>query len=165
LPKPVLALLGNPSGVTPPANSDMWVVTQQAGPIQFTLFNGGINPTLTIPLSFHMVNSLLGPHCYVGSPTNPIVLTLQTGTSGALTGTLGQLVFFDGGQLAQTLGTEVVDGLFTVPGATGCGNGDVWDNAINTTNGLPSASGANQAILYGNFDLATASFIEKQLHE
>jgi hypothetical protein len=166
LPKPVMALLGNPQGVSPPANSDVWVVTKQVGPMKFSLsFSGGIVTTTVIPLSFQMVNSLLGPNCFIGDATNPITLTLTTGTSGALTGTLGQLVFSNGGQIGQTIGTEVVDGLFSVPGASGCGSGGVFDNMIDSVNALPSPSGANQVFLYGNFDLAAANYIEKQLHE
>jgi hypothetical protein len=162
---PVMSLLGNPS-VTPPADSDVWVVTQQAGPMGFSIFTpgqGGLNPFTVIPLSFHLVNPLLGPNCYVGTVSDPITLDLTTGTSGALTGTLGSGV---GAQnWLQTNGTEVVDGQFSTPGATGCGTGGVWDSAIDTVGSLPSPSGANKAILYGDFNIGLARWVKRHLHE
>ena len=166
LPTPVLVFLGNPSGVTPPSNSVVDAVPSQAGPITFSLTtSSGLGATLVLPLKFHMVNPLLGAHCYIGSDSAPITLTLTTGTSGALTGTLGSLAVFDNGKIIQTSGSEVVDGQFSVPGATGCGNGGVWDGAIDAANSLPSASGSNAVTLYGGFDLAEARFIAHQLGE
>jgi hypothetical protein len=162
-PKQLLAmsvenLLGNPSGLVPPANSQVYVETAQAGPMAFGINNGIVTQ---VPLSFHLVNSLLGPNCYVGTVSDPIVLNLTTGTSGALTGSLGYLDpygNFAGG--LYTIDTEVVDNQFTVPGATGCGFGGMYDSAIDSTGGLPSASGSNTAILYGNYALALAKWVK-----
>lgn len=168
LPKNVVALLGYPQGVTLPSNLNVTVVTQQAGPIGFAIAEpgvGGLTPTLQVPLSFHLVNPLLGPNCYVGVSGNPVTLNLTVGTSGALTGELGYLSGQDNGNVIQTTGTEVVDNVYSVPGATGCGSGGVWDNAIDSNNALPSSSGANQAILYGTFDLASAKWVKHQLGE
>jgi hypothetical protein len=162
LAKPVLAALGNPAGVKPPAQSQVYVASQQAGPMSFGFVDGGA--VTTVPLSFHLINPLLGANCYVGTVRNPIVLNLTTGTSGSLTGTLGTLSLTKQG-IAYTTGTEVVDGQFSAPGATGCGPGGEWDSAIDSNNGLPSASGSNEAILYGSFDLAQASLVKKHLHE
>jgi len=163
LSKAALALVGYPSGVKPPSQSQVYVKARPVGPITFSLLNNGqINPTLTLPLSFHIENPLVGSHCYVGTPTDPVTLTLQAGTSGSLTGTLGTLSVFDNGNVVQTIGTETVDGQFSAPGATGCKR---FDNAIDAANNLPSPSGANEAILYGNFDLATAPWVARRLHE
>jgi hypothetical protein len=162
LAKPVMAALGNPSGVTPPAQSQVYVESQQAGPILFGFESSGT--VTTIPLSFHLINPLLGPDCHVGTPKDPIVLNLTTGTSGSLTGTLGT-VNVARKSILYTEGTEVVDNTFSAPGATGCGAGGLWDNAIDTNNGLPSASGSNEAILYGSFDLASAANVKYHLHE
>jgi hypothetical protein len=162
LAKPVMAMLGNPSGVKPPAQSQVYVASAQAGPILF-----GVNAGLVteIPLTFHLINPLLGNNCYVGTLSDPVVLNLTTGTSGALTGTLGTLAGAHNGNVLYTLGTEVVDNQFTVPGATHCGTGGVWDSVIDANNGLPSAAGANEAILYGNFDLAESRWVKHHLHE
>jgi hypothetical protein len=168
LSEPVMTLIGNPAGVKPPGQSQVYVTTTLVGPITFNLFtpgSSGINPEVIVPLVFRFVNPLLGSGCALGSVADPVTLTLTTGTSGALTGTLGTFNIADGGSIAQTIGTEVVDGMFSVPGVTGCGSGGVFDDAINTLNNLPSPSGANEAILYGTFDLAASNYIKKQLHE
>ncbi len=168
LSKPVMAMLGNPSGVNPPAQSDVYVVSQQAGPISFNLTtpgSSGINPETIVPLTFRLENPLLGSHCYVGTLADPVTLTLTTGISGSLTGTVGTLNVYDNGSVVQTVGSEVVDGVFSVPGATGCGAGGLWDSAIDANNSLPSPSGSNVAMLYGSFDLATAKWVKHKLHE
>jgi len=149
-------LIGNPTGITPPANSQVYVESSLVGQMAFGINNGIVTE---VPLSFHLVNPLLGPNCYVGTRSNPIVLNLTTGTSGALTGSLGILDPygpFAGG--LYTIGTEVVDNQFTVPSATGCGTGGVWDAAITALEGSNSP-GSNEAILYGNYGLALASWV------
>jgi hypothetical protein len=151
-------LIGNPSGVTPPENSQVYVESAQAGQMAFGIANGGI--VTQVPLSFHLVNPLLGGNCYVGTTSDPIVLNLTTGTSGALTGSLGIVDPY--GQFAgglYTVDTEVVDNQFTVPAATGCGPGGVWDSAITALEGANSP-GSNTAILYGNYALALASWVK-----
>jgi hypothetical protein len=168
LSKPAMTLLGNPAGVTPPAQSQVYIQTELAGPITFNIITpgqGGLNPETIIPLVFKVENPVVGPNCTLGTLADPIVLTLTTGMSGALTGTLGTLNFTDNGNLGQTIGTEVVDGVFSVPGATGCGSGGVFDNDIDAANALPSPSGSNQAMLFGSFDLAASRFIKHALHE
>jgi hypothetical protein len=162
---PVMTLIGNPA-ITPPNDSDVYVVAQQAGPMGFDIFTpgqGGLNPLTVVPLSFHLVNPVLGPNCYVGTVGDPITLNLTTGTSGALTGSLGTLVGTS--NWLQTIGTEVVDGTFSTPGATGCGTDGVWDSAIDTTGDLPSPSGANKAIFYGNFNIALSHWVKHHLGE
>jgi hypothetical protein len=156
LAKPVMALLGNPPDVTPPAQAQVYAVTRQAGPILFGVNNGLVT---VVPLTFQLKNPLLGPNCTIG----PVTLTLTTGTSGSLTGSIGQVASTS--QWLQTIGTEVVDGQFSVPGATGCGPGGSWDDAIDSTNALPSPSGSNQAILYGNFAIGLAGWVERNLGE
>jgi hypothetical protein len=166
LSMPVMALLGNPE-VTPPADSDVWVESQQAGPMGFDIVTpgqGGINPYTVIPLSFHLVNPLLGPDCYIGTDSDPITLHLTTGMSGTISGALGTLKVGPGATWIQTLGTEVVDNTFTAPPATGCGTDGVWDSAITAMEGA-DAPGSNTVILYGNFDLGGAKWVKHQLHE
>ncbi|HEY2576851.1 MAG TPA: hypothetical protein VGI74_11135 [Streptosporangiaceae bacterium] len=164
LAKPILAALGNPPGVKPPAQSQVFVVSRQAGPILFGFGSGtsGIVTTATVPLTFQLTNPLLGSHCFVGTVKDPIVLNLTTGPSGTLTGNLGTLAEAHKNILFTT-GTEVVDGTFAAPGATGCGTGGEWDSAIDSNNGLPSASGSNEAILYGSFDLAGSKLVKQHL--
>jgi hypothetical protein len=154
----VEALIGNPSGLTPPSNSQVLVEASQAGQMAFGIANGGI--VTEVPLQFHLVNPLLGPNCYVGTTSSPIVLNLTTGTSGSLTGNIGYVDpygSFAGG--LYTIGTEVVDNQFTVPAATGCGSGGVWDSAITALEGSNSP-GSNTAIFYGNYALALGSWVK-----
>jgi hypothetical protein len=125
---------------------------------------GGILPLTILPLSFHLVNPLLGPNCYIGTDSDPITLNLTAGTSGALTGTLGTLSSENDGNTLDTVGTEVVDNTFTVPPATGCGTDGVWDSAITAMEGADTP-GSNSVILYGNFDLASSKWVKHELHE
>jgi len=163
---PVMTMIGNPA-IPPPADSDVYVEASQAGQMGFSLITPGqgLNPLTVVPLSFHLLNPVLGPNCYIGTDSDPITLNLTTGTSGALAGTLGTLstAGFTGG--LYTTGTEVVDGTFSTPGATGCGPAGVYDSAIDSVGDLPSASGSNEAIFYGNFDLATVKWVKRHLHE
>jgi hypothetical protein len=157
---PVMTLIGNPD-VTPPADSDVYVESAQAGPMGFSITTpgqGGLNPYTVIPLSFHLVNPLLGPDCYIGTVADPITLHLTTAMSGALTGSLGTIQITPLGKsiALTTVGTEVVDNTFTVPAATGCGTDGVWDSAITSMEGANSP-GSNTVILYGNFALTAAS--------
>jgi hypothetical protein len=155
------------SATQPPADSDVYVEASQAGQMGFSLITPGqgLNPLTVVPLSFHLVNPVLGPNCYIGTDADPITLNLTTGVSGALTGTLGTLstAGFTGG--LYTTGTEVVDGTFSTPGATGCGPAGAYDAAIDSVGDLPSASGSNEAIFYGNFDLARVKWVKSHLHE
>jgi hypothetical protein len=159
--KPVMAALGNPAGVKPPAQSQVYVESTQAGPMLFDF--GATGTVTTVPLSFHLINPLLGPNCYIGTPRDPITLNLTTGTSGSLTGTLGTIAVSHQ-DILYTQGTEVVDNTFSAPGASGCGPGGEWDSALDANNALPSASGSNEAILYGSFDLASSKYVQHHLH-
>jgi hypothetical protein len=158
---PVMVALGNPRGVTPPAQSQVYVVAQQVGPMLFGVIDGGL--VTVVPLAFRLENPLLGQDCYVGSSADPVTLSLTTGTSGKLTGNAGTVVVGNKGHTIQTIGTEVVDNEFTVPEATGCGSGGVFDNDLDRTDRLPSPAGANKAILYGNFDIGTAHWVARHL--
>lgn len=112
--------------------------------------------TLDLPIRVHLVNSLLGNSCYVGSPTNPIKLHLTYGTTsppgpnkpisgtGPEEGTSdlpGVLLFEDG---------VLVDNAFSAPGASGCvltlfGFIPISINGlVNTQSGLPAAAGTNE---------------------
>jgi hypothetical protein len=83
----------------------------------------------------------LGWDCKIGRPENPITLNLTTGVSGTLVGTAYS---------PSTGAAKLVDGLFSVPGATGCPIGLFNINQIiNDQMGLPSPAGANKASING----------------
>ena len=127
-------------------------LAQEAGPItNFSLFSW------TQPLKFKLINPLLGGNCYIGSDETPIVVnpSLSVGSGGGL---------FEENDPAPTVhpdtfvlgitGAVASDSTFSAPGVTGCGPGGVAnvavDEALDTSSGLPAASG-NSLTLNGSF--------------
>ncbi len=110
--------------------------------------------TMTLPIRVHLQNPLLGPNCYVGSKTHPILVEPTTvkipeaviqsfefdGTvpPEGVTGGMFETVFVNGSQ---------TDTQFTVPAATGCGFAGQITAAINHKVGLPSPAGINGIVL------------------
>ena len=103
---------------------------------------GSLNPNTGIAqVQFRLAIKIDGfsDDCYIGSPGNPIVLNLTTETSGGQTG-----VRYNTGDGRLT----IVDGVFSVPGASGCEYAFISVNGqINSELGLPSPSGNNYARL------------------
>jgi hypothetical protein len=108
-----------------------------------------------LPIKVHLINSVLGNNCYVGSTSNPIKLNLTVGTTSPpppnkpITGInpethsdeLGILHLEDG---------QFVDNSFAAPGASGCvltlfGFIPISINGlVNSQSGLPAAAGTNE---------------------
>jgi hypothetical protein len=111
-------------------------------------------------LKVHLINPLLGRKCYIGTDQNPIVVNPQF-TGGQLTSTNdpNPAQHPDTLVLAITNAT-VSDNTFFAPAVTGCGPGGLAniavDEALDTSGGLPAASG-NSFTLNGTFAVA-ASF-------
>jgi hypothetical protein len=107
-------------------------------------------PIVTVPVKVHLENPILGPNCYIGSESNPIVLRPRNMTQPTLSIAVGDL---DGtpnptGRLARLTGVSTQgDDTFAVPGATGCGLLGVLDTAVNQQQGLPSPAGNNNLVL------------------
>jgi hypothetical protein len=107
-------------------------------------------PIITLPVKVHLQNPILGPNCYIGSNSNPIVLRPENTTQPSLSAAIGDL---DGtpnpnGALARLTGSSTQgDDTFAVPGATGCGLLGVLSAAVNLKQGLPSPSGNNNLVL------------------
>jgi len=138
----------------------VYALARSAGPItNFAL------TTWTQPVKFQLINPLLGMSCYIGSNDNPVV------TNPSLT---GKLVIEPDPHPRSHPDTDVLkiknasatDTTFTAPGVTGCGPGGAAniavDEAIDTSVGLPSASGVNSLTLDGTFYLA-ACFAPKNM--
>ncbi|MET0306053.1 MAG: hypothetical protein ABW196_07475 [Solirubrobacterales bacterium] len=118
---------------------------------------------IRLPIKVHLINSVLGNNCYVGSFANPIVLDMTTGTTSPpppnkpITGkfpTVGvsplEVLLLSGGTF--------VDNSFAVPRASGCVlslfRGALKiniDNLLNSISGLPAPAGTNAA----SFDIDT----------
>jgi hypothetical protein len=109
-----------------------------------------------LPIKVHLVNSVLGSKCYVGSNSNPIKLNLIFGTTNPpepnkpITGKFPEFDFNEELSILRLLNGEVVDNSFAAPGASGCvltlfGFIPISINGlVNTQSGLPSAAGHNE---------------------
>jgi hypothetical protein len=109
----------------------------------------------TLPLKFHLINSVLGNNCYVGSSSSPVVLHLTTGTTSPppptepITGSGPSVELIEGG--IRVAGTYV-ENAFAAPGASGCvltlfGFIPISINSlVNSTSGLPAAAGTNETV-------------------
>jgi hypothetical protein len=106
---------------------------------------------LGLPVKVKLSNAILGSNCYLGSNSNPIQINFTTGTSGSLTGAVGELSLNESFTLATIKGGKLVNNSFTAPGVSGCGGifSIFVDPLVNTILGVPSASGVNSAVLEG----------------
>ncbi len=124
--------------------------------------------TLTLPIKVHLINSVLGSSCYVGSNSSPIMLNMTTGTTSPpapnkpISGKELALVFE--GETAHGSGT-FVDNSFAAPGANGCvltlfGFIPVGLNGlVNSQSGLPSPAGTNETVQNVDLELATQALV------
>lgn len=122
---------------------------------------------IEIPIKVHLTtpSGVLGKNCYVGSDSNPINLSLITGTTNPpppnkpISGSAPELKFQPDGTILFDNGT-FVDNSFSAPGASGCtltlfGFIPVSINGlVNFQSGLPSAAGNNATTQ--NFDIEAA---------
>jgi hypothetical protein len=129
------------------------VVRPAGNPSGFSLAAGlseGV-PIITVPVMIQLQNPLLGSTCYIGSKSNPILLTPENLTAPTISGE-----FFDANgtpdpngvmqAIASTGGTEGA-GSAAIPGATGCGLLGALDGAVDLKVGLPSAAGKSSFTL------------------
>ena len=102
-------------------------------------------PIVTLPVKIHLVNSLLGPSCFIGSNANPIILRPETTTPGTIRTAMDPNGFQVG--FLQGSGAVLGDDSFAVPGASGCGPLGLASGAINSRQGLPAPAGQNEVVL------------------
>ncbi len=136
--------------------NEVFALAQSAG----QLTNFGLT-TWTQRLKFKLINPLLGDNCYIGSDNQPIVVNPQITVAPG-----GQLEELPDPNPAKHPDTAVLDitkavasdTVFTAPGVTGCGpgfsNNIPVDEALDTSAGLPAASGVNSLTLNGSFEIA-----------
>ena len=137
----------------------IYALAQSAG--QLTNF-GVVGWTQRV--KFQLRNPLLGKTCYIGSDNNPIVvnpqLSLATGGHLRIKNDPNPTAHPDTSVLDLTKATAS-DNTFTAPGVTGCGPGGLAniavDEAIDTSAGLPAASGTNSLTLTGSFGIANTT--------
>jgi hypothetical protein len=117
---------------------------------------------LGLPVKVKLSNAILGSNCYLGSNSNPIQINFTTGTSGSFTGAVGELSLNESFTLATIKGGRLVNNSFTAPGVSGCGGifSLFVDPLVNTILGVPSAAGANGAVLEGMLQSGNAAAVK-----
>jgi len=136
--------------------TDLTATVQPAGELSNFNLGGALSvevPIVSMPVKVHLENRLLGPECYIGSDSEPIVLQLENltpFTSSAFEG------FEANGSPASEGGTMIRIGLlgstdgdksFVVPGVSGCGFRGALDGVIDHNAELPSPSGVNALVM------------------
>lgn len=118
-------------------------------------------PALTLPIKVKLENPLLGDECYIGSNEHPIVLELTTGKSGSLKGKLGTISTKAKGGILVVKNNTLVNGTFSAPGVTGCGEffSFLLDPIINSKLDLPATSG-NTAVLNNTLEVANSELVK-----
>ncbi|HWM63037.1 MAG TPA: hypothetical protein VNP96_03510 [Solirubrobacterales bacterium] len=123
-----------------------------------------------LPIRVRLINPVLGNSCYVGSPSEPIMLNLTTGTTEPpppnepISGTFPSFEFDEGTGILKLNDGVYVDNEFAAPGANGCkltllGLLPINLNPlVNLQAGLPSPAGTNETVQ--NFD---AEFAPQEL--
>jgi hypothetical protein len=144
-----------------------------AGPASAIKFNAGAElfgagTALAMPVKVKLSNPFLGNNCYIGSSSNPIQLKLTTGTTSPpapnspISGSPGELVVIEEGNIIATKNNRLVDNSFAAPGANGCGGilfSWAVDPFVNSIVGVPAAAGTNTAILEGSTYIADGNAV------
>lgn len=132
----------------------LYAVTEAVG--QPKLGVTTVPQTITLPIRVHLINSVLGNNCYVGSPANPIKLNMTTGTTSPpppntpITGKEVEISFDEVKHIIFAKNGEFVDNSFSAPGASGCvltlfGFIPISINGlVNSQSGLPAPAGTNE---------------------
>jgi len=122
---------------------------------------------LPLKVSLHnpWLSKLGGGPCLIGTDEHPVVQHLTTGTSGGMTGEIGELHLFEDFTLIEIAHNTLVDNTWPVEvPATGCGGSEYEsyvDNALSKVLGIPSPAGAGQTILTGTLYDGNAEFAQK----
>ena len=126
---------------------------------------------LRLPVKVHLVNPVLGNNCYLGSNSNPIVLTMTTGTTNPpppnppIGGSEGSVAVTGPSGITDVTNGVRVDNVFSVPGAKGCvltlfGFPPVAINGlINAQSELPSAAGRNAMTMSFDDEYVSAAIV------
>jgi hypothetical protein len=134
----------------------LYAVTEPVGVPQFHITS--FPNTIALPIRVHLINSVLGNNCYVGSPSNPISLHLTTGTTSPpppntpISGVNPEISFNGPAEIIYAKNGTFVDNSFSAPGASGCvltlfGFIPISINGlVNSQSGLPAAAGTNETI-------------------
>lgn len=110
------------------------------------LYSGQIPVTLRVPLKIHIGGPQLGPDCYVGSDSAPIVAAPQV-----VSAPLGFSVARDPNGyeilVVKISDFDIEDDSFAIPGAEGCGQNGSLNGVVDELAGLPAPSGSSRLLL------------------
>jgi hypothetical protein len=129
-----------------------------------TKLAAGEGAALTLPLRIHLINTLLGEKCFIGSSVSPISLKLTTGTTAPpepnkpIKGKPGERESKEGGNLVVYYTQTLVDNSFAAPAATGCG---AYEATLNAKYHLPAAAGHSTVVLNDKSEFASAEAVRK----
>jgi hypothetical protein len=144
----------------------LYAVTELAGTVEIHALN-----SITVPVKVHLVNSVLGNNCYVGSNSNPIVWNLITGTTSPpppnepISGTPGKVSFTESPEILFSKGGKYVDNSFSAPAASGCRLTLAGletlniDGLVDSQSGLPAAAGTNTTEQFINTEIAGSEVV------
>jgi hypothetical protein len=152
--------------------NDVYATAELAGAAKFDYFSFivGAGTTLELPVRIHLENPFLGPGCFIGSTSTPVLLKLTVGTTAPpppntpISGSVGSITQNPGGSVTTAAGATLVDNAFSVPAASNCGyllpDQLVITAAVNLKEGLPAAAGKNTAIMTGDVQTGTRTAVQ-----
>lgn len=118
---------------------------------------------LGLPTKIKLDNAILGSNCYIGSNSSPVQINFTSGTSGSLTGSVGEVSFNEEFTLVTISGGKLVNGTYAAPATNGCGGifSFLIGPLVNEILGVPSASGKNLATLEGKIQDGKATAVRE----
>ena len=164
---------GGLTGLSEAIGGPVTATAELAGPASGVLINKGnllslSGTAVTLPIKVKLDNELLGPSCYIGSDSEPIVLHLTTGTTSPsfpnqpISGSRGTLEGAGKGKIVKIKGNSLVDNNFAVPGANGCGSSPLlFDTLVDAGVGIPAPAGLNTAIMNGELEETSSVYAAK----
>jgi len=107
----------------------------------------GLKPGIgfEIPVRLHLQGDGLGPNCFIGSPSQPIVIGPEEASTKEPMLTLDSSSEFLI-TLATVKGFRYEDARLTIPGASGCGPSGALDGQLNALAGLPAPAGTSEVL-------------------
>jgi hypothetical protein len=149
---------------------EVTATAETAGPVDLNLSAlFGAGTLVELPAKVKLDNPVLGEECYIGTNAEPVKLNLTDGTTAPpppntpISGNSGHNSPKAAGAITLVTDNILVDNAFAAPGVTGCGLVPaVFDLAVDTKAGLPSAAGHNTAIMEGQLEEAEARTVKTE---
>jgi hypothetical protein len=127
-------------------------------------FAGELGTALRLPVKLRLENPLLGPNCYIGSSSSPILWQLTTGKTNPpppgkpIAGSAGFLELIGDASILSAEKAKLADNAWPAPRARGCGGplSFLIDPIVNEASGLPAKAGTNSAVLVAEAYIGSA---------